>query len=94
MLAEQGRAVVAVAIGLVAVLLLSGLIEALVTPSPFPTWVRIAIGVLAEVAFLAYVVYFGRRAVAAGSPATSRMRPTSFPPADRRSEPPLAFIAR
>ncbi|BBZ02370.1 membrane protein [Mycolicibacterium chitae] len=65
-LAEQGRAVVAVAIGLVAVLLLSGLIEALVTPSPFPTWVRIAIGVLAEVAFLAYVVYFGRRAVAAG----------------------------
>lgn len=65
-LAEQGRAVVAVAIGLVAVLLISGLIEALVTPSPFPTWVRIAIGVLAEAAFLAYVIYFGRRAVAAG----------------------------
>ncbi|CAJ1495059.1 stage II sporulation protein M [[Mycobacterium] burgundiense] len=65
-LAEQGRAVVSVAVGLVAVLLVSGLIEALVTPSPFPTWVRIAIGVLAEVAFLAYVVHFGRRALAAG----------------------------
>ncbi|CAN5261046.1 stage II sporulation protein M [soil metagenome] len=66
-LAEQGRAVVAVAVGLVVVLLVSGLIEALVTPSPFPTWVRIAIGVLAEVAFLAYIVLFGRKGVRAGA---------------------------
>ncbi|KUI35267.1 hypothetical protein AU195_10315 [Mycobacterium sp. IS-1496] len=65
-LAEQGRAVVAVAAGLVVVLLLSGLIEALVTPSPLPTFARIAIGVAAEVAFLAYVVHFGRKAVRAG----------------------------
>jgi uncharacterized membrane protein SpoIIM required for sporulation len=65
-LAEQGRAVVSVAIGLVVVLLVSGLIEALVTPSPFPTFVRIAIGVAAEVAFLAYIVHFGRKAVRAG----------------------------
>lgn len=65
-LAEQGRAVVAVALGLVAVLLVSGLIEAFVTPSPLPTVVRIGIGVLAEVLFLAYIVYFGRRAVTAG----------------------------
>ena len=65
-LAEQGRAVVAVAVGLVAVLLVSGLIEAFVTPSPLPTFVRIAIGVLAEVAFLGYVIYFGRKAVQAG----------------------------
>lgn len=65
-LAEQGRAVVAVAIGLVVVLLVSGLIEALVTPSPLPTAVRIGIGVVAEVAFLAYVVYFGRSAALAG----------------------------
>ncbi|MET0474477.1 MAG: stage II sporulation protein M [Mycobacterium sp.] len=65
-LAEQGRAVVAVAVGLVAVLLVSGLIEALVTPSPFPTFVRIAIGVAAEAAFIAYVVHFGRKAAAAG----------------------------
>ena len=66
MFAEQGRAVVAVAVGLVVVLLVSGLIEALVTPSPFPTFVRIAIGVFAEAAFLAYIIYFGRKAVAAG----------------------------
>jgi uncharacterized membrane protein SpoIIM required for sporulation len=65
-LAEQGRAVVAVAVGLVGVLLVSGLIEALVTPSPLPTFVRISIGVAAEIAFLAYVFHFGRRAVKAG----------------------------
>ena len=65
-LAEQGRAVVAVAVGLVAVLLVAGLLEALVTPSPFPTFVRVALGVLVEAAFLGYIVYFGRRAVAAG----------------------------
>jgi uncharacterized membrane protein SpoIIM required for sporulation len=65
-LAEQGRAVVSVAVGLVAVLLVSGLIEAVVTPSPLPTFVRVGIGVLAEALFLAYIVYFGRRAVRAG----------------------------
>lgn len=65
-LAEQGRAVVSVAVGLAGVLLVSGLIEALVTPSPLPTFVRIGIGVLAEVAFLAYIVYFGRKASLAG----------------------------
>ncbi|MEO6792937.1 MAG: stage II sporulation protein M [Mycobacterium sp.] len=64
-LAEQGRAVVAVALGLVVVLGVSGLLEAMVTPSPLPTWLRISIGVLAEAAFLAYVVYYGRKAVAA-----------------------------
>jgi len=65
-LAEQGRGVVSVAVGLVGVLLVSGLIEAMVTPSPLPTFVRIAIGILAEAAFLSYVVYFGRRAAKAG----------------------------
>ncbi|ORV57660.1 hypothetical protein AWC03_15515 [Mycobacterium europaeum] len=65
-LAEQGRAVVSVAIGLVAVLLVSGLIEALVTPSPLPTFVRVGIGIIAEAAFLSYIVYFGRRAATAG----------------------------
>jgi uncharacterized membrane protein SpoIIM required for sporulation len=65
-LAEQGRGVVAVAVGLVGVLLVSGLIEALVTPSPLPTFVRVGIGVIAEAAFLSYIVYFGRRAARAG----------------------------
>ncbi len=65
-LAEQGRAVVSVAVGLVVVLLVAGLIEALVTPSPLPTAVRIGIGVAAEIAFLAYIIHFGRKAARAG----------------------------
>ncbi|OBI21820.1 hypothetical protein A5712_14445 [Mycobacterium sp. E2327] len=65
-LAEQGRGVVSVAVGLVGVLLVSGLIEALVTPSPLPTFIRVGIGVIAEAAFLSYIVYFGRRAAKAG----------------------------
>ncbi|MER6583535.1 stage II sporulation protein M [Nonomuraea sp. NPDC001023] len=62
-LAEQGRAVMSVALGLVVVLFVSGLIEAFVTPSGLPTAVRVGIGVLAEAAFLAYVIVFGRRAL-------------------------------
>jgi uncharacterized membrane protein SpoIIM required for sporulation len=65
-LAERGRAVVSVAIGMFIVLVISGLIEALVTPSGLPTFVRIAIGATVEVAFLSYVVYFGRKGVRAG----------------------------
>ncbi|MCK5756913.1 MAG: stage II sporulation protein M, partial [Mycobacterium sp.] len=65
-LAEQGRAVIAVAVGLVAVLVVAGLVEAFVTPSPLPTVARIAIGVAVEAAFLGYVVYFGARAARAG----------------------------
>ena len=65
-LAEQGRAVMAVAVGLVGVLLVAGLIEGLITPSPLPTFARIAIGVAAEIAFLAYVFHFGRKAATAG----------------------------
>jgi uncharacterized membrane protein SpoIIM required for sporulation len=65
-LAERGRAVVSVAVGMFVVLLVSGLIEALVTPSGLPTFARIAIGVTVEVAFIGYVVHFGRKGVRAG----------------------------
>ncbi len=78
-LAEQGRAVAAVAAGLVVVLLISGLIEALVTPSGLPTFARIGIGVLAECLFLGYVVYFGRRAVRAGQTGDIADRPDVVP---------------
>ncbi|MEU8358919.1 stage II sporulation protein M [Nonomuraea sp. NPDC048882] len=62
-LAENGRAVMSVALGLVVVLFVSGLIEAFVTPSGLPTWARVGIGVLAEAVFLTYVIVFGRRAL-------------------------------
>ncbi|MDZ4268080.1 MAG: stage II sporulation protein M, partial [Mycobacterium sp.] len=65
-LAEQGRAVISVALGLIVVLFISGVIEAFVTPSPLPTFARIAIGVAALLAFLGYVFYFGRQAARAG----------------------------
>ena len=67
-LAEQGRAVIAVAIGLVVVLLICGAIEGFVTPSSLPTAVRVLIGAAAFSAFVAYVAYFGHRAVRAGEP--------------------------
>ena len=64
--AREGRAAISVALGLVVVLLVSGVIEAFVTPSGLPTWARVGIGLLAWGGFLAYVLVLGRRAVAAG----------------------------
>ncbi|MFI1939664.1 stage II sporulation protein M [Streptomyces purpureus] len=65
-LAQQGRAAVGMAIGLALVLFISGLIEGFVTPSGLPTWARITIGIVAELAFLAYVYVLGGRAARAG----------------------------
>src|SRR5947208_3943960 len=66
-IAEEGRSTVAIALGLVVVLAVSGVIEAFVTPSGLPTWARLAIGAVAEVAFLTYVIVLGRRGVRAGA---------------------------
>ncbi|MFZ4156806.1 stage II sporulation protein M [Streptomyces pseudogriseolus] len=65
-LAEEGRAALAMAIGLALVLFVSGALEGFVTPSGLPTWARITIGVVAELAFLAYVYILGGRAARAG----------------------------
>jgi uncharacterized membrane protein SpoIIM required for sporulation len=65
-LAHEGRTAGTVALGLVLVLLVSGVIEAFVTPSPLPTWARVGIGVAAEAAFLAYVFVLGRQAYGRG----------------------------
>ena len=79
--AREGRTAIAIALGLVAVLLVSGAIEGFVTPSGLPTWARIAIGVVAEVLFLAYVFVVGRAASARASPGTSsRGMPVTSPP--------------
>jgi uncharacterized membrane protein SpoIIM required for sporulation len=66
-LAEEGRSAMAVALGLVVVLGVSGVVEAFVTPSPLPTWARIGIGVLVEVTFLTYVFTVGRWACRRGA---------------------------
>ncbi|MCX7521076.1 stage II sporulation protein M [Microbacterium sp. STN6] len=65
-LAEDGRALFTVAIGLVFSLLVSGLIEGFVTPAPWPWPVKVGIGAVALAAFLAYMLVLGRRAARAG----------------------------
>lgn len=65
-LAEEGRTVGVLAVGLAGALLVSGLIEGFVTPSSLPPVVRIGIGVTVWVGFLTYVIVLGRRATAAG----------------------------
>ncbi|GAA3240132.1 stage II sporulation protein M [Actinocorallia longicatena] len=65
-LAEEGRAAMSIVLGLIGVLLVSGAIEGFVTGYVHTTWLRIGIGVVAEIFFLAYVWYFGRKAIAAG----------------------------
>ncbi|MGF0117715.1 stage II sporulation protein M [Promicromonospora sp. Marseille-Q5078] len=65
-LAQEGRALVTVAIGLAGALAVSGLVEGFVTGSTLPWWLKIAIGALALAAFWAYVLVLGRRATGAG----------------------------
>jgi len=65
-LAEEGRALVSVAVALLGMLAVSGLVEAFVTGSTMPWPAKIAIGATAFVAFWAYALVLGRRAVRAG----------------------------
>lgn len=65
-LARAGRSTIGLVMGLVVVLLITGLIEAFVTPSPLPTWLRVGIGVAALGGFFVYVWTLGRRAYKAG----------------------------
>ena len=64
--ASVGRATVGTALGVTVMLLISGSIEAFVTPSGLPALAKVSIGVLAEALFLTYVIVLGRRAVRAG----------------------------
>ena len=94
--AAEGRAAMVVALGLILVLLVSGVIEAFVTPSGLPTWARIAIGVCAWSAFVAWIAVLGRRAARAGvtgdldEELRERCCPASAEPQSR----PAAFSAR
>lgn len=66
-LAREGRILASVAIGLVGVLVVSGLIEGYVTPSGLPAPVRIGIGVVALLGFLYLMLVRGRDVVARGT---------------------------
>ncbi|RMI06584.1 stage II sporulation protein M [Cellulomonas triticagri] len=65
-LAEEGRALVTVAIGLVGALALSGLVEGFVTGSDLAWWLKIVIGAIALAAFWTYTIVLGRRATRDG----------------------------
>ncbi|MHC8607073.1 stage II sporulation protein M [Paenarthrobacter ureafaciens] len=64
--AEEGRSLVTVALGLVLVLLVSGVVEAFVTPSPLPVWAKITIGAMVLAAYWVYALLLGGRAFRAG----------------------------
>lgn len=64
--AEEGRSLMVVSIGLVLALLLSGVVEGWVTGSDLLWWVKIVIGALVLAVFWTYVYVLGGRAVRNG----------------------------
>ncbi|MBX3099053.1 MAG: stage II sporulation protein M [Salinibacterium sp.] len=65
-LAEEGRALFTIVIGLALALLVSGIIEGFVTRQAWPWPIKIGIGTVALGSFLAYQFIVGRRAMRAG----------------------------
>lgn len=65
-LAEDGRALITVAVGLTLALLVSGVIEGYVTRQDWPWPIKIGIGTVALAGFLYYQWGVGRRAILAG----------------------------
>lgn len=65
-LAQEGRALGTVAIGLIFALGLSGLVEGFVTGQPWPWALKIGLGAAALAVFLVYMLVVGRRAYGQG----------------------------
>jgi uncharacterized membrane protein SpoIIM required for sporulation len=63
---EEARRSVVLVLGLVATFGVAGLIEGFVTGSGLPTALRVGLGAVVEIAFVAYVVVLGREAAARG----------------------------
>lgn len=59
-LAQQGRSAVRMAVGCVPALVMAGIIEAFVSPSPAPAWSKIALGLALGVSFWAYLLLTGK----------------------------------
>jgi len=64
--ADEGRSLITIALGLVLVLLVSGIVEGFVTPSSLPVWAKIAIGALVLAGYWVYTLVLGGKAVRAG----------------------------
>ncbi len=61
-LVDEGRGIVVIVLGLVPTFVVAGLIEGFVTGQPWPTWLRVGIGAIVELAFVIYIVMLGRDA--------------------------------
>lgn len=79
-LAEEGRRAVVIVLGLVLVFLVAALIEAYVTPAPWPTWARVGTGAMVWAAFCGWIVTAGRRAAALGLTGAIGEEPAQSPP--------------
>lgn len=64
--AQTGRAMITVALGMVILLFLSGLLEGFVTPSALPDVIRIGAGVTVTAGYWVYVLIVGKRAYQVG----------------------------
>jgi uncharacterized membrane protein SpoIIM required for sporulation len=65
-LGNEARRAVVIALGLMVAFMTAGFIEGFVTGRGLPTWLRLAIGIAAQLAFLAWIIVPGRIATARG----------------------------
>lgn len=65
-LAQEGRRLAVISVGLVFILAVAGLEEGFLTPSSLPPVLKVCIGALSLLIFYTYVIYFGSRAAARG----------------------------
>lgn len=65
-LAEEGKRSVVIVLGLILAFGVAGTIEGFVTGSDLPTSLRVGVGVVAWLAFVAHAIVFGRQAAARG----------------------------
>jgi uncharacterized membrane protein SpoIIM required for sporulation len=65
-LAAEGRRSVVIVLGLILVFGVAGIIEGFVTGQPWPTWLRVGIGLTTWALFLVYVTVCGRAAARRG----------------------------
>ncbi len=80
-MAEEGRRAGGLVLGLMAFFGIAALVEGFVTGSALPVEVKVTIGVVIWLAFVLYVVTFGREAAAAGF--TGRFGELERPPAPK-----------
>jgi uncharacterized membrane protein SpoIIM required for sporulation len=65
-IASEGRRSVVIVLGLVLVFAVAGVVEAFVTPAPWPTWARVGTGAAVWLAVSTAVLVAGRNAAARG----------------------------